>query len=396
MSSDIQDGVFHCRPCNMAFYSWEALQQHKQEMRAAGRPSHIHCKHCGRDFKTVVSEIRHIHLMHPQDQKLVCRACGMGPFSRASGLIDHIEKGQCTKLSIDAIEQKREKKSEFARCLQLVSGSPEALMDGPLIAGLAAMTVKQQEQNLDKPLIAGLADKAPQYPHQRKQQDASLATDLTDKLVAKQQPQYPHQRKQQDAPLVTGLTDKPVAEQKQQDAPLVADKLVVEQRQPKAPHIPGPVDKPVVKQQLPSASTSATQPTSGTGQQPAQVFESMDRDHPDHPSFNSRRYYNTYAQAYVCPKLSCNKVFNKAGGLMAHLRSNAHAVKKYHCPYCNRRFPTMTAIVSHAEQSSARCHIRESDNYEAFMDHLTGGVIDVGMERHEDGTVKYDMGNVEW
>ncbi|RCI11628.1 hypothetical protein L249_7655 [Ophiocordyceps polyrhachis-furcata BCC 54312] len=347
MSSDAENDVFHCRPCNMAFYSWEALLKHKADMRSAGRPSHIHCKHCGQDFKTGLSEMQHIQQFHPQEQNLVCRACGMGPFARASGLIGHIEQGQCSRLTMDDIEEQREKKSEFARCLQAVSGSPvrndfSKYMGGFSTASSGAgggSTVAEEEHQVDKLLM----------------------------------PVF-EQKQQRDEPVIAGLADKAVVEQQQAERPLVA----------------GLVDKPVVQnqqQQLPLAST---------GQQPVKVFESMDRDHPDHPSFNSRRYYNSYAQAYVCPKLSCTKVFNRAGGLMAHLRSLAHAEKKYHCPYCNRRFPTMTAIVAHAEQSSARCHIRESDNYEAFMDQLTGGVIDVGLDRHEDGTVRYDMGNVEW
>ncbi|PHH74973.1 hypothetical protein CDD80_2725 [Ophiocordyceps camponoti-rufipedis] len=123
----------------------------------------------------------------------------------------------------------------------------------------------------------------------------------------------------------------------------------------------------------------ATSASDLSGLSEAQVLESMDIDHPDHPSFNSKR-----------------KTFLKAGPLVAHLRSMAHAVKRYHCPYCHRRFPTLTAIVAHAEQSSARCHIRESDNYDAWIDQLTGGVLDVGVERHVDGTVKYETGEVEW
>ncbi|RDA87565.1 hypothetical protein CP532_3955 [Ophiocordyceps camponoti-leonardi (nom. inval.)] len=469
MSSDIQnDDVFYCRPCNLAFYTWEALHKHKGEMRSAGRPSHIHCKHCGQDFKTGLSEIQHIQQFHPQEQKLVCRACGMGPFARASGLIGHIEQGQCSKLTMETIEEQREKKSEFARCLQAISGSPvrndfskyiggfstassvggqrsvknqqrqKLQADGPLIDGLDERSVageqrQEEKKQVDGPFIAGLADK-PMTKGQQKQSDDMAAT--------KQQHHHQYKQGKQDGPLVAGLADKPVQQQqhevdmllilgltddpvsgladnpifeqkRQRDGPLIAglaDRPVQEQKQPEGPLVAGLVAEPVVRNQQqaqqqqpqqkqpqqPANQQQALQPMPGPQQQPVEVVESMDRDHPDHPTFNARRYYNTYAQAYVCPKLSCNKVFNKATGFMAHLRSPAHAEKKYHCPYCNRRFPTMTAIVSHAEQSSARCHIRESDNYEAFMDQLTGGVIDVGFDRHEDGTVKYDMGNVEW
>ncbi|KAF4589619.1 Zinc finger, C2H2 [Ophiocordyceps camponoti-floridani] len=154
------------------------------------------------------------------------------------------------------------------------------------------------------------------------------------------------------------------------------------------------VSEPVMPMQSKPQRTISASDLSGLSD--AKVLESMDIDHPDHPSFNSRRYYSQYGDNFVCPKQGCGKTFLKAGPLVSHLRSMAHAVKRYHCPYCHRRFPTLTSIVAHAEQSSSRCHIRDSDNYDAWIDQLTGGVLDVGVERHVDGTVKYEMGEVEW
>ncbi|PFH61392.1 hypothetical protein XA68_17504 [Ophiocordyceps unilateralis] len=589
MPSGLQsNGSFLCKPCNLVFPSWESLHEHKQEMRTAGHASHIHCKHCSQDFKTGAAEQQHIQLFHPQGQNLICRKCGLGPFARVSGFIEHIEVGRCTGLSAEAIEEQRVKKAEFARGLQELSGMPArndfsrymssrttsrvgerdrfgslveatgggassdggvvlsghgdavssgpeaSCVRGPVVAssvpddittssrdeiaassreramasssrrnttssmsreaviksamqygskGVTDWTIRGMSTSRSR--VVGLArdDAASQTseriaspgqgdtisqiseastlqnrlagqgntttnphtsavssraaspgpvkdskqrgfvlspgldgitdwhatsrpkvesrlifpwlaPGARCDTDASqasasekLGSTATEDVVSgleeiEEQPlilltQQPAMGAKQEQPVMTGLD----AKQQQQLVPRLIPAL-------------GPVREEPKKESAVSALKELSQLQETTTK--VDMFESMDPDHPDHPSFNSRRYYSTYGETYVCPKLSCGKTFHKAGGLVAHLRSLAHAEKKYHCPYCHRRFPTLTAIVAHAEQSSSRCHIRESDNYDAFMDQLTGGVIDVGEERHDDGTIKYEMAAVEW
>lgn len=84
------------------------------------------------------------------------------------------------------------------------------------------------------------------------------------------------------------------------------------------------------------------------------------------------------------------KTFKTKGGLIGHLRSPAHSGKKYRCPYCLKDFTSLTAITQHAEDTGSRCRIRYSDNYDAYMDQLTAGLVDVSLDRHEDGTLKYN------
>lgn len=35
-----------------------------------------------------------------------------------------------------------------------------------------------------------------------------------------------------------------------------------------------------------------------------------------------------------------------------------------------------------------RCRIRDTDNYEAYLDQLTAGIVNIG-DRYEDGTLQY-------
>ena len=82
------------------------------------------------------------------------------------------------------------------------------------------------------------------------------------------------------------------------------------------------------------------------------------------------------------------KTFNKANGLIGHLRSPAHGDRTYRCPSCFKSFKSLTAITSHAESSMSKCAIRETNNYGAYLDQLTAGMVTV-VERHADGTPKY-------
>src|SRR3569833_60359 len=53
-----------------------------------------------------------------------------------------------------------------------------------------------------------------------------------------------------------------------------------------------------------------------------------------------------------------------------------------------RFFSTATGLTSHAENSTARRRIRDSDNYRQFIDQLTAGLTDVD-GRHTDDSVRY-------
>lgn len=53
------------------------------------------------------------------------------------------------------------------------------------------------------------------------------------------------------------------------------------------------------------------------------------------------------------------------------------------------RFKTLAAVAAHSESSSLLCNIRNMHGYEAYIDQLTGGMVDVGFDRYEDGTLRY-------
>ncbi|CEJ80458.1 hypothetical protein VHEMI00639 [[Torrubiella] hemipterigena] len=92
---------------------------------------------------------------------------------------------------------------------------------------------------------------------------------------------------------------------------------------------------------------------------------------------------------YVCPRASCQRVFKTAKQLLKHLQSPAHSGVSFNCPRCLRTFKSLTEIVSHVELSGPTCPIRSTDDFGAYLDFLTGGLLEVCKESFPDETLKY-------
>jgi palmitoyltransferase len=84
-----------------------------------------------------------------------------------------------------------------------------------------------------------------------------------------------------------------------------------------------------------------------------------------------------------------SKSFKTKWALVGHLKGPAHGSIVYACPACNRKFKSLTAMTAHCESNSTKCHMRHTREYGAYLDQLTGGIIDVDDDRHDDGTPRY-------
>ena len=65
------------------------------------------------------------------------------------------------------------------------------------------------------------------------------------------------------------------------------------------------------------------------------------------------------------------------------------------CPHCQKWFDSTAALTQHAESEGVRCNIRETESYRVFLDQLTAGMVDT-KEKHEDGTLKYEVSKEAW
>jgi hypothetical protein len=56
---------------------------------------------------------------------------------------------------------------------------------------------------------------------------------------------------------------------------------------------------------------------------------------------------------------------------------NDHRITRMKCPTCLKYFKSATALMSHCESRGARCQINKADNFNIFLDRLSGGFLGV-------------------
>lgn len=86
-----------------------------------------------------------------------------------------------------------------------------------------------------------------------------------------------------------------------------------------------------------------------------------------------------------------SKAFKTHHQIIAHLRSPVHASINFDCPYCRSRFHSVTNMLEHAEATYAKCCLRNTDGFGAFVSQLTGGIINVSRSELSDGTPKFEV-----
>ncbi|RBA08846.1 hypothetical protein FPRO05_07126 [Fusarium proliferatum] len=333
-SGTLSSNSFWCEPCKRIFRTWQQLHDHKEKMSAQGKPKHIHCQFCSLDFHTEAAKITHIQQDHPQEQNLYCTGCGKGPFVRVGGLVTHVEK-ECLILSTKTIEAMREEKMGFSQALTALTQEPLKNNYG-----------KYMPENADKGL-----------PDATWESTGSIPAPFTI-----EQSQFPSLGESSSTAL------QPVKEKKENSWNQGKNLF------PDAPAAQRPTQEQLKQVTAPSARTA---------------YELMSEFDPKHPNFNVGRFYSEYTQKFNCRLGRCGKAFKTAKGLIAHLTSEAHSTSKYRCPYCLNTFGSLASITQHVESNSSKCHIRESEQFNAYMDQLLASLVDV-KERHPDGTVRYE------
>ncbi|KAM0433977.1 hypothetical protein ACHAPT_003921 [Fusarium lateritium] len=345
MPSGLQpDGSFLCKPCKTKFSSWEQLLKHKENMQRAGKDKHIHCKFCGQDFKTEAGLMRHIHEASdlPPLEATTCSANMTQFHAQAQNLqCPGCHKGpfvrlgglmshiqnECPTLDVSFLEHLREEKMEFAMQLQAQTKEPVKANYGQYMPAASGAGN-----------IVDVERSIETFKLKKKEFPALSASKSTDNRT-----DHSTDNKENIAPWEWN-------------------------------------GKPT-KEQLDKAAAPA----------PENWDEYLNVNDPAHPNFNVARYYSSIIEKYSCPVIGCGKTFKTSHAIIGHIKSPAHSRTKYRCPYCLRTFKALADITQHAESSSVRCRMRETDTYGALVDQLTGGLADVSISRHDDGTVKYEV-----
>lgn len=99
-------------------------------------------------------------------------------------------------------------------------------------------------------------------------------------------------------------------------------------------------------------------------------------------------FFDGILHEYVCPSSRCALKFDTAKEFQDHLIGPAHTGGSTRCPLCFRIFRSAFALVAHCENSTTRCKINQSANYNQILREITGDLI--GTEGlAEDGSVLY-------
>ncbi|PNP53514.1 hypothetical protein THARTR1_06208 [Trichoderma harzianum] len=380
-SHPFSDGPWFCKHCQKPFSVWERLVEHKKAKRNENKEDHIHCKFCGRDFHTLEGEMKHMQVEHPLEQNLDCPGCGQGPFKRLGSLMSHIERGFCTRIDSDLLDELREEKLEFPRRLeQLTKESIKGNYMKYLPSPNANMSISGWTVEREPPSFKMVPEEFPDLSTTvvDRTQPPSVTTAVesepgkdnrtTDKKTTQGQLKLPFRlaNKTEMAPISS-------SEKKAQDSGRLPLQLLSDTNRNNNNNIEAP------------SSVQRPQPAFKSGV--TTVVAGIDLDDPNNPAFNVARYKCPITEKWNCPKRPCGKTFKTAKALIGHLRSPVHGNKTYRCPCCLKIFKTLAGITSHAETRGSRCRIQDTVHYEIFMGQLTAGIVDIERTRYQDGSI---------
>ena len=114
--------------------------------------------------------------------------------------------------------------------------------------------------------------------------------------------------------------------------------------------------------------------------------EQMEREHginimktrfwdPLSSDWNPERFYDSVVNKYNCPFV-CELTFATPADLNKHINSD-HRLTRMKCPSCLKYFNSVTALMAHCESRGAKCQINKADNFNIFLDRLSGGFLGV-------------------
>ncbi|KAF2470105.1 uncharacterized protein BDR25DRAFT_262767 [Lindgomyces ingoldianus] len=363
----------YCQKCDEDFESYDELANHK-----AYRPDNHGkaCRVCGEEFKSVSGLKRHIELAHRVDQKLPCIGCGE-EFYRASLLIEHLEFGHCSMISSSQfqghivhkflITQLLKGGPEYDRFLQKIS-KHNAAVDDEDSGGVSLGLMDEEAEELHDVEFQAIKPDIP-----------AESINLADK-IPKPWPLLPSQAKSVDA-----------------DSGLLSpfSKLSVD----------GDDDSTAVASTADESYVSATSrqfKVWGSGRSSSTLFpkakptptewsiaehdQQLEEEHginilatrfwdPTSTDYNAERFFEPITGAYRCP-FPCEQAFDIPADLNKHIMDD-HRITTMRCPSCLKKYRSATALVAHCESRSSKCRVSQAEDFNVFLDRLTGGFLSV-------------------
>jgi hypothetical protein len=72
----------------------------------------------------------------------------------------------------------------------------------------------------------------------------------------------------------------------------------------------------------------------------------------------------------------CRQSFHSSGDLNTHIMTD-HRITRMKCPSCLKYFKSASALMGHCEARGAKCEINKADDFNIFLDRLSGGFLGV-------------------
>ncbi|KAL4889522.1 hypothetical protein BDV59DRAFT_210311 [Aspergillus ambiguus] len=349
----------YCARCDEDFADDEHLLVHKIKS-----DRHVVCPICGLEFRSEGGRDGHIRQLHRTKQNLKCHGCG-ATFTSASTLMGHVEQRACPGITPTRILQDQSKKLLIKEALQAGEGYPTLVFPDPNAAGPAT---SEPDNDGGVALNARqLANREAMRNQPPRPSDADVST-ITAMMAQKHWPDL-GEKGAADSVSAAGLLDsQDVSDMHEKKA--WREKECSIQTQPVAPSEP----------------SLASPRTFGVG-----IPEAGQTIRAFHRSWDATQWFDSFSGEYVCP---CGKGFAQREKFEEHVLQKAPMARRVQCPGCHRIFKSTAALVAHLETGSARCDMSSGDYYAQLMDELTGGLVQVA-GYHEDGTVKYEAGQLE-
>lgn len=121
--------------------------------------------------------------------------------------------------------------------------------------------------------------------------------------------------------------------------------------------------------------------------------EHMEREHginimktrfwdPLSADWNPERFYDSITSRYNCPFV-CELTWDTPADLNQHINSD-HRMTRMKCLSCLKYFKSATALMAHCESRGSKCQVNKADNYNIFLDRVSGGFLGVDEKTRPD------------
>ncbi|KAH9866169.1 hypothetical protein J1614_008734 [Plenodomus biglobosus] len=385
----------YCHLCDEDFDTVEDYIEHKITRPVEHKKA---CRVCGDEFKSDSGLKRHIELSHKLDQKLTCIGCHKS-FYRACLFIEHLEFGHCDAISANqfqghivhkhliseflkdgpAYSRFKQKTSKYDAAVDYEEEGGIELEEHPLDVDEAIEDVEFEALKPDTPpetaKSRAFAVPYPPLPSQVNNAWSEVASSIGAMSI----------NGESAAPTIVGSrntdTFATVNRMSSRARPSIQGSIVTSKPcQPKAwvnrtgknmANMLFPNAKPTP---APSEFSIAAHDEAMEEQQGINIMRTRFWD-PMSSDWNPEKFYDSVISKYCCPFV-CEQTFESITELNQHILGD-HRITRMKCPTCLKYFKSATALMAHCESRGAKCQINRAEDFNIFLDRISGGFLAV-------------------